>query len=179
MAFQTTSVTINAAVATNGTITFPYPSGYAAADFSATGARLALRGLQSILTQSGSTFSVAYGATIVVTYLDSTTIPAGSLCVFEGQLAGTLAADLTGTAAAVTDSTTGTPDTSAPIALAAVTNPTLSDWDGATVFPSAAQATAIGAAITALKNNQATQSDQYDALKADVAALRAAVLALI
>ncbi len=35
--------------------------------------------------------------------------------------------------------------------IAVVTNPTLDDWDGATVFPSAAQATAINAAITALK----------------------------
>lgn len=105
--------------------------------------------------------------------------------------------DLTATAPAVTDSTGGTPDTSGPIALEAVTtptavvdlttgapdtagqrdleavsNPNLASWDGATVFPSAAQATAINAAITALKNNQATQSDQNDAIVAALVAMK-------
>lgn len=177
MAIQTSTLTPNAAVATNGTLAFPYPSGYAAADFSASGARLALRGLQTVIDQGVGAFSVSYGgSTIDVTYLGSTTIPAGSLCVFEGQLVGGAAADLAATAAAVTDSTGGTPDTSAPIALAAVTTPNLASWNGSSVYPSAAQATAISAAIDALKNNQATQSDQYDAMRADIAALRAALL---
>ena len=71
--------------------------------------------------------------------------------------------------------TTGVPDTAAPIALEAVTNPDLANWDGATVFPSAAQATAVGAAITALKNNQATQSDAYDVMAGAIAGISSRV----
>jgi predicted RecA/RadA family phage recombinase len=70
--------------------------------------------------------------------------------------------------AALTDGTTGTPDDPAE-ALEAVANPDLSAWNGST-DPSAAQATAINAAITALTNNQATIAahikDALDSLKA-------------
>ena len=52
-------------------------------------------------------------------------------------------------AAAITDSSGGT-DPGNNI-VAAITNPTLTDWNGTTVFPSAAQATAIGDAFTAIK----------------------------
>lgn len=66
----------------------------------------------------------------------------------------------------VVDSTGGTPDSSDPYTLAAVTNPTLSDWDGASVYPSAAQATAINAAITGLKNAVATLAQEQNVIKA-------------
>jgi predicted RecA/RadA family phage recombinase len=61
------------------------------------------------------------------------------------------AGNVLATAIAIVDSTTGTPDVTDPATLAAVTNPDLSAWNGST-DPSAAQATAIGAAFTAVKN---------------------------
>lgn len=53
--------------------------------------------------------------------------------------------------------------------IGAVTNPTLSDWNGSSVYPSAAQATAIGAAFTALKDAVKELSTKQNAL---LAALR-------
>lgn len=236
MAYSITEVTANSVVQTNGTLTFPYPTGTTAASFALTGAKMAIRGLQVIIDQGNSGFTLSHGGSdITATYKASTPIPVGSVCTLQLPLYGTVTdltenatsiggtndgnlPDLTATAATVTDSTGGTPDTSAPIALEAVTTPTavvdltggtpdttgqrdlaaittpiavvdlttgtpdtsgqrdleavtnpdLASWDGATVFPSAAQATAIGAAITALKNNQATQSDQNDAIVAAI-----------
>lgn len=57
-------------------------------------------------------------------------------------------ADVTA-AAAITDNSGGIDPGNDTVAV--ITNPDLSNWDGATVFPSAAQATAIGAAFTAVK----------------------------
>lgn len=67
----------------------------------------------------------------------------------------------------ITDSSTGTPSTSA---IAAMTNPTLTDWNGSSVYPSAAQATAIDAILTALKNAVATLAAEQALIKADVLA---------
>lgn len=50
--------------------------------------------------------------------------------------------------------------------IGAVTNPTLSDWNGSSVYPSAAQATAIGAAFTALKDAIKELSTKQNALLA-------------
>lgn len=66
---------------------------------------------------------------------------------------------------ALTDSTTGTPGTT----LAAVTTFTPSvAWDGAAVFPSAADATAIAAAITSLTNTVASLAAQLAKVKVDM-----------
>ena len=68
------------AVATNGTLTFTYPSPYdAAADFAQTGEKLVVSGLQNVLAQAADTFTLVYGgASVVVTYKDATSIPAGT-----------------------------------------------------------------------------------------------------
>lgn len=87
------------------------------------------------------------------------------------------AANVLATAIAITDSTTGTPDTSDPATLAAVTNPDLSDWNGSSVYPSAAQATAIGAAITSVKNSLASIAAVVEQNTADIAAFLASVKA--
>lgn len=63
---------------------------------------------------------------------------------------------------ALTDSSTGT---SGGNTVGAVTNPDLSAWNG-TVDPTAAQATAIGVAITALKNDVATLTAKINAIRA-------------
>ncbi|HSY50404.1 MAG TPA: hypothetical protein VLC46_16450 [Thermoanaerobaculia bacterium] len=62
----------------------------------------------------------------------------------------------------IVDSTTGVADVSDPITLAAVANPNLAAWDG-THDPTAAEATAINAAITSLKNSIATLAAQINA----------------
>lgn len=65
----------------------------------------------------------------------------------------------------LTDSTGG----SATTTLAAITTFTPSvAWDGAAVFPSAADATAIAAAITSLKNTVASLAAQLAKVKVDV-----------
>lgn len=48
--------------------------------------------------------------------------------------------------------------------IAVVTAPNLASWDGATIYPSAAQATAIIAAITALTNAVKELSTKQNAL---------------
>lgn len=87
--FVTMSVTPGTAVATDGTIDFPYPSGYAAAArFSQDNEVLVIRGLQNTLTQAADTFTVAYdGDSATVTYKDSTTIPAGTEVLLMIELA--------------------------------------------------------------------------------------------
>jgi hypothetical protein len=82
--------------------------------------------------------------------------------------------DLTATAIAITDNTTGAADITDPATLAAIINPDLSAWNG-TVDPSAAQATAINAAITSLKNAVASMAGVINQLRADNVALRAGV----
>lgn len=78
IAFDTITLVPAAAVATSGTMTFTYPSGNAS-QYAKTGETLVVQGLQSVLAAGGSTFSLVYGASsVVVTYLGSTSIPAGS-----------------------------------------------------------------------------------------------------
>ena len=79
-------------------------------------------------------------------------------------------------AAAITDNSGGTDPANNTIAV--VTAPTLSDWDGATVFPSAAQATAIIAAITALKAAVAQLAAKLNTDRTAIIALEAGVNAL-
>ncbi len=66
-------------LATGGTVSFPYPSGYNAADFAATGAIAWFEGLETKLTDGPGRFTVAYNASnITLTYLGATTIPSNS-----------------------------------------------------------------------------------------------------
>lgn len=79
--FLKLSGAVSAAVATNGTIVIPAPAGYTAATtLTAAGALLWSKGLQTLLTQGtgNGTFSVSYSTDITITYLGSTTIPAGT-----------------------------------------------------------------------------------------------------
>lgn len=138
--FSQISGAVAAAVATNGTITLAYPAGYTSANVKSAGAKLWSKGLQQMFTQGASNFSIAYGGSIVITYLGATSIPAGT--TFDFFLPIPDAFD------SLTDSSTGT----ASETIAAFTNPVLSTWNGSSVYPSAAQATAIGAAFTVLVN---------------------------
>jgi hypothetical protein len=82
------SSTPASAVATNGTITFTYPSGYNASSFVAGGATMWSEGLETLFTEGASNFSVSYGASsATVTYLGSTSIPAGTRVVFQPSYA--------------------------------------------------------------------------------------------
>ena len=85
------------------------------------------------------------------------------------------AVDITA-AAVITDSSGGTNPGNNIIA--AVTNPTLSDWDGTTVFPSAAQATAIVAAFTAIKAAIAQLAAKMNTDRTAIIGLETAVNAL-
>lgn len=79
MAKRVIETVIASAVATDGTIDFPYPSGVVEADIVVGGEVLALPSLQNVLDQAADTFTVAYGTSpATVTYKGETTIPAGS-----------------------------------------------------------------------------------------------------
>lgn len=138
--FVKVSGAVSSAVATNGTITLTAPAGYSsAATITGAGAKLWSKGLMQMFTQGANNFSVSYSTDVTITYLGATSIPAGTSFDFYIPTIGALDA--------LTDSTTGT----ASNTLAAVTNPTFT-WNGSSVYPSAADGTAINAAITSLKN---------------------------
>lgn len=94
-------------VATDGTMDFPYPSGYdAAADFAQSGEILIVSGLGNVLEQAADTFTVAYdGNSATVTYEDATTIPAGTKVTLQLPLADY---------APLTDSSGGTASNTVP-----------------------------------------------------------------
>lgn len=120
--------TQSADVATNGTITLAYPAGQSSSTVKATGAKMWCAGLANLLNQTAGQFSVAYGGTIVITYLGATTIPAGTLIDFFLPVPD--AED------ALTDNTGGT----ASETLAAIT------------APAANATTSLTADMTAVKN---------------------------
>jgi len=136
---------VAADVATNGTITLAYPAGQSSSTVKAAGAQLWSRGLMNMLAQAAGGFSVAYSGSITITYLGSTTIPAGSL--FDFYLPVPDAED------ALTDNTGGT----ASETLAAIT------------APAANATTSLTADMTAVKNAIASlaakQSKMQTALK--------------
>lgn len=135
---------VSSAVATNDTIVLTAPAGYTAATtITGSGAKLWSKGLQNLFTQGASNFSVSYSTDVTITYLGATSIPAGTEFDFYIPQIGSLNA--------LTDSTGGT----ASNTLAVVTLPTLSAWNGST-DPSAAEATAINAAFTSIKNSLAS-----------------------
>lgn len=95
MALTQTPITIEAtpssAVATSGTVTFTYPSGYNASSFMYGGATLYSDGLKTLFTEGASNFSVVYGASsATVTYSGSTSIPAGTRLRFGPTMAPTV-----------------------------------------------------------------------------------------
>jgi len=91
-AFDVMEVTLGAALANGGTQAFTYPTASparAAASYkSASGAKLvASRGFQGNFAQGASNFSLVYGAsTVTLTYLGSTTIPAGTKLTLQAPL---------------------------------------------------------------------------------------------
>lgn len=88
MTFKILETTVSADVATNGTITFAYPNGVdAGAFFGAVGHRLNVRKHQTVY-DSPASFTVAFGATAVVTYKGTTTIPAGSVVQLQAEMQG-------------------------------------------------------------------------------------------
>lgn len=88
MASEIVRTTLNAAVASGGTITFSYPANRLAGSYrGADGHKLLARGLMASFDWP-SQFTIAFGANIVVTYNGSTTIPAGTEVSLELQLPG-------------------------------------------------------------------------------------------
>lgn len=101
--FLKLSGAVSTAVATNGTIVIAAPAGYTSATtITTTGALLWSEGLATMLTQGtgNGTFSVSYSTDITITYLGSTSIPAGTR--FDFYVPQIAALD------ALTDSTGGT-----------------------------------------------------------------------
>ncbi len=89
MSFKKTETTLGSAVATSGTITLSYPTGTSAGTFAAHGHKLWVDKFQRLLS-SPSDFTVAFGASnITVTYLGSTTIPAGARVNAQLNIEGT------------------------------------------------------------------------------------------
>lgn len=78
MSFKKVETTAGSAVATSGTVTFSYPTNTNAGSFAAFGHKLWVDKFQRLLA-SPTDFTVAFGASnITVTYLGSTSIPAGA-----------------------------------------------------------------------------------------------------
>lgn len=76
--FLTLSLSPAAAVATDGTMVFTYPSGNAS-QFAQSGEILVVSGLMNTLKQAADTFTLSYGSSsVTVTYKDSTSIPANT-----------------------------------------------------------------------------------------------------
>ena len=78
--FVKISGAVSAAVDTNGTIVLDYPAGYSSSNVKSAGAKLWAEGLQYLFSQTSGQFSVAYSSDpdITITYLGSTSIPAGT-----------------------------------------------------------------------------------------------------
>lgn len=91
-AFDLITLYPSAAVATSGTMTFTYPSGNASR-YAKSGEVLVVGGLMDTHVGAGAgKFSLVYGASsVVVTYLGSTSIPAGSKVVIQLPLAEKIA----------------------------------------------------------------------------------------
>lgn len=83
MAFDIIELVPSTAVATDGTMTFTYPSGNASR-YAKSGETLVVSGLNNVLAQASDTFTLVYGASsVVVTYKDATSIPAGTLVTLQ------------------------------------------------------------------------------------------------
>lgn len=127
--FVKVSGAVSAAVATNGTIVLTAPAGYVQANaVTGAGAKFWVKELQNMFTQGASNFSVAYTSDVTITYLGTTTIPAGASFDFYIPVVDA--------GVALTDSTGGT----ASNTLAAIT------------APAANATTSLTADMTAVKN---------------------------
>lgn len=83
MSLDTVSTVLSAAVASGGTITFAYPTGKDVGSYrGGYGHSLVARGLMATFYEPTS-FTIAFGATVVVTYNGATTIPAGTTVSLE------------------------------------------------------------------------------------------------
>lgn len=89
MSFKTIEHTLSAAVADNGTFTVNYPAGFSAGSFSGGHAhKMWAAGLQVMLSAPAD-FTLTFGASeITVTYLGSTTLPAGSRVNIQADVYG-------------------------------------------------------------------------------------------
>jgi hypothetical protein len=86
MASDQINAYLAAAVVTDGTITFAYPSDRDADSYEASGEKLWIDAHDTLLAVGAGAFSVAYGEDIVVTYLGDTTIPANSRVTLEAPV---------------------------------------------------------------------------------------------
>lgn len=78
MSFGISKVTVGTPVVTNGTVTFPYPTGTTGGQFAAFGHKLWVDKFQRMLVAPAD-FTVSFGASnITVTYKGATTIPANA-----------------------------------------------------------------------------------------------------
>ena len=127
MAVHSLETVVASAVATNGTITFAYPSGVTSANVASGGEVLGLPGLQNVLAQAADTFTVAYSGSITVTYKDGTSIPAGT--VVRLQIKSVDAADADTNLPAATPTYLGAVKQAALQAPAAGANPTKAEFD--------------------------------------------------
>jgi len=76
--FDIISLTPSSGVAKDATMVFTYPSGNASR-YAKSGEKLIISGLQNVVSQGASTFTLVYGASsVTVTYKGETTIPAGT-----------------------------------------------------------------------------------------------------
>lgn len=83
MSLDTVSTVVSAAVASGGTITFSYPAGKDAGNYrGGAGHTLIARGLMAKFS-SPANFTIAFGASVVVTYNGATTIPAATTVSLE------------------------------------------------------------------------------------------------
>lgn len=79
MSFKIVKTSAGSAVATNGTVTFPYPANTNAGSFAAFGHKMFVDKFQRLLV-SPTDITVAFGASLItVTYKGATTIPAGAM----------------------------------------------------------------------------------------------------
>jgi hypothetical protein len=144
--FVKVSGAVSVAKANNDTIVLTAPAGYTAATaITASGAKLWCAGLQRMFTQGASNFSVSYSTDITITYLGSTSIPAGTRFDFYVPQIGALNA--------LTDSTGGT----ASNTLAAIT------------APAANAVTSLTADMTAVKNALASLAAKQALLQTAIA----------
>lgn len=88
MSFKKVEASAGSAVATNGTVTFPYPAGTNAGSFAAFGHKMWVDKFQRLL-ESPTDITVAFGGSnITVTYKGATSIPAGARLAAQFNILG-------------------------------------------------------------------------------------------
>jgi hypothetical protein len=93
--FDVVEVAVGSAVASGGTIAFPYPEGSYSGSYVAYGHTMFSRGLQREFSQDAGKISVAFTTEITITYKGATSIPANTVVSIQLNKAGT---DLAGVA---------------------------------------------------------------------------------